>query len=271
MLKENKKNWIAVIGIMVIIFVSVVILFYLLSKNGHEKLLDLKRTSKNYSSKDEMINFLYDRYQVENGYKFSFVGSDIGDNYGLYYQNKKILFREFPDIYKNYILLDLINYDMYGYDEARNCYFYPLKEFKDVYFKYYGEVDSFNIDTSEKYLPRFYLDEDKICITKDEDNGQYHKVIDTYFVNGIYKNDEIIIYERVAFVQLNEKTIDFYQDYAMKNKVYSLDRDGADLSFIHQSKIVSNVLMQYKDKFSIYLYHYRKGEETYYLESITNR
>ena len=138
-----------------------------------------------------------------------------------------------------------------------------------MYVKYYGEENSFNIDISDKYSPRFYLDNGKICITKDEEGKQYSKAIDTYFVNGIDKDNEIIIYERVAFVKIGNNFIYFYGDYSMKDKVYSLDKSKADLSFIHNSKIVSNVLMQYRDKFPIYEYHYKKGESTYYLESIS--
>ena len=268
---QKKKNITSIIITGVVLLISIVLLLYVFSNSGKANQLDLTKTSKNQESKDEMIGFLYDRYQVEDGNKFSIVGSDIysdiNDYYGLYYR-KKVKFDDFPDIYKSYILLDLMNYKDHEYDSNRNCYFYSLDEFKDAYSKYYGSLDHFSIDTSDKYLPRFYLDKDKLCISSEMDQMNYTKVIDTYFVNGIYKDNEIIIYERVAFIKVNGNSIDFYQDYSMKNKVYSLEKGKADLSFIHNSKIVSNVLMEYKDKFSIYEYHYRKGEGTYYLDSI---
>lgn len=270
---KKKKNIVSIIIIGIVLLISIVLLLYVFSNSGKANHLDLYKTSWNNEAKDEMVGFLYDRYQVEDGYKFFLVGSDmnrdIEDTYGLYYRGKKTTFEEFSSIYKSYILLDLMNYDTHGYDDKRSCYFYPLDEFKDAYLKYYGGIDDFKIDTDEKYSPRFYLDNDKICITKDEEGKQYSKAIDTYFVNGIYKDNEIIIYERVAFVKIGNNFIDFYGDYSMKDKVYSLDKSKADLSFVHNSKIVSNVLMQYRDKFPIYEYHYKKGESTYYLESIS--
>lgn len=269
----KRKNIVRIIIAGIIAFIILIIVLLLLSGAKDERLLDLYKTSWNNEAKDEMVGFLYDRYQVEDGYKFFLVGSDmnhdIEDTYGLYYRGKKTTFEEFSSIYKSYILLDLMNYDTHGYDDKRSCYFYPLDEFKDAYLKYYGGIDDFKIDTDDRYSPRFYLDNDKICITKDGEGKQYNKAIDTYFVNGIYKDNEIIIYERVAFVKIGDNFIDFYGDYSMKNKVYSLDKSKTDLSFVHNSKIVSNVLMQYRDKFPIYEYHYKKGESTYYLESIS--
>ena len=269
----KRKNIVRIIIAGIIAFIILIIVLLLFSRTKDERLLDLYKTSWGNEAKDEMVGFLYDRYQVEDGYKFFLVGSDMNhdveDTYGLYYREKKTIFEEFSSIYKSYILLDLMNYDTHGYDDKRSCYFYPLDEFKDAYLKYYGVIDDFKIDTDDRYSPRFYLDNDKICITKDVEGKQYSKAIDTYFVNGIYKDNEIIIYERVAFVKIGDNFIDFYGDYSMKDKVYSLDKSKTDLSFIHNSKIVSNVLMQYRDKFPIYEYHYKKGESTYYLESIS--
>ena len=269
----KRKNIVRIIIAGIIAFIILIIVLLLFSRTKDVRLLDLYKTSWNNEAKDEMVGFLYDRYQVEDGYKFFLVGSDmnhdIEDTYGLYYREKKTTFEEFSSIYKSYILLDLMNYDTHGYDDKRSCYFYPLDEFKDAYLKYYGVIDDFKIDTDDRYSPRFYLDNDKICITKDEEGKQYSQAIDTYFVNGIYKDNEIIIYERVAFVKIGDNFIDFYGDYSMKDKIYSLDKSKTDLSFIHNSKIVSNVLMQYRDKFPIYEYHYKKGKSTYYLESIS--
>lgn len=269
----KRKNIVRIIIAGIIAFIILIIVLLLFSRTKDGRLLDLYKTSWGNEAKDEMVGFLYDRYQVEDGYKFFLVGSDMNhdveDTYGLYYRERKTIFEEFSSIYKSYILLDLMNYDTHGYDDKRSCYFYSLDEFKDAYLKYYGVIDDFKIDTDDRYSPRFYLDNDKICITKDVEGKQYSKAIDTYFVNGIYKDNEIIIYERVAFVKIGDNFIDFYGDYSMKDKVYSLDKSKTDLSFIHNSKIVSNVLMQYRDKFPIYEYHYKKGESTYYLESIS--
>lgn len=270
----KKKNIIRIFIAGIIAFIVFLMVLILLSMNKKDDSLDLYKTSNNNESKDEMIGFLYDRYQVEDGNKFSVVGSninkDIEDTYGLYYRDKKVTFKDFSDIYKSYILLDLMNYDVHGYDEKRNCYFYSLDEFRDAYKKYYGSIDDFKIDTNDRYSPKFYLDGDTMCISKDDGNDlNYSKVIDTYFVNGVNHGDKIIIYERVAFVKITDKTIEFYRDYLMKDKIYSLDKSKVDLSFIHQSKVVSNILLKYQKKFSIYEYQYKKGNSTYYLESIS--
>ncbi len=267
-MKKRKR----IIIVVVVIIMFVLIGLYVTNKMSRDnsKTVDLKQVSKNHQIDDEMITFLYDRYHPEDQLKFQIVGSDIGKYYGFYYQKKKVMFQEIPSIYKNYILLDLINYDDRGYDENRNCYLYPLDEYKDIYQKYYGSLDDFDIDTSEEYSPRFYLNKDTICISKEENlEGDYKKTIDTYFVNGIYQDDEIIIYEKVAFVKINDKNIEFYKDYSMKNKVYTLKGDQVDRGFIHNSKIVSNVLIEYQDQFPLYEYRYIKGDNTYYLESIS--
>lgn len=269
MKKKKKVIMISLIGIGVVVLVSVVSLY--LSKDKETDSLVVNQTSNNYQPKEEMIQFLYERYNVENGSKFSIVGSDsyskFDDSYGFYYKGN-VTFKDFSDIYKSYILLDLMNYQDGKFDKGRNCYFYSLDEFKDAYRKYYGSVDDFKIDTNSNYSPRFYLEDNQLCISKDDYGFDYHKAVDTYFVNGVSKGDKIIIYERVAFLNITDKTVDFYSDVKMKNKVYSLNKSKADLGFIHQSKVVSNVLLKYQKKFPIYEYQYKKGDSTYYLESI---
>lgn len=271
-MKQKKQIiMISLIGICVVILSGII--FFYFFRDSKKDTINLNKTSRNYQSSNDTIRFLYDRYQVEDGNKFSIVGSntysEIDDSYGFYYKND-IKFKDFPSIYKNYILLDLINYQTGKYDEDRDCYFYSLDEFKDLYKKYYGSVGDFKIDTNAKYSTKFYLDTDNLCISSNRDVLDYSKTIDTYFVNGVFEENKIIIYERVAFVNITDKTVDFYSDYLMKNKVYSLNKEKADLSFIHQSKIVSNVLLKYQKKFPIYKYQYKKGNSTYYLENISS-
>ena len=256
MKKKKKVIMISLIGIVVVVLVSVVSLSLYLSKDKETDSLVVNQTSNNYQPKEEMIQFLYKRYNVEDGSKFSIVGSDsyskFDDSYGFYYKGN-VTFKDFSDIYKSYILLDLMNYQDGNFDKGR---------------KYYGSVDDFKIDTNSNYSPRFYLEDNQLCISKDDYGFDYHKAVDTYFVNGVSKGDKIIIYERVAFLNITDKTVDFYSDVKMKNKVYSLNKSKADLGFIHQSKVVSNVLLKYQKKFPIYEYQYKKGDSTYYLESI---
>ena len=268
MKKKKQFMIISLIGICIVVLIGIIFICF---KGNEDNLLDLNKTSRNYQSNNDTIKFLYNRYQVEDGSKFSIVGSDvfkdIGDTYGLYYKDN-ITFKDFPDIYKDYVLLDLINYKNGKYDENRDCYFYSLDEFKDLYKKYYGSIDNFNIDTNDKYVTNFYLDNDNLCISSNDVFTNYNKAIDTYFVNGVLSGDNIIIYERVAFIDITDKTVDFYNDYLMKNKIYSLNKDKIDLNFIHNSEVVSNVLLKYQKKFPIYEYKYIKGDSTYYLESI---
>lgn len=268
---RKKDNFI--IGIIGgIIFVVIILFLYFISFGGKKQELDLSQTSKNKVSSSKVIQMLYDRYQAEDGLKFQIVGSDISreidNNYALYYKGK-VKFSDFPDIYKSYILLDLINYNQGSYDEKNSCYNYSLEEFQDIYKKYYGSLNSFSLDTNTQYLPNFSLNQDNICISSNDNiNNDYSKVVDTYFVNGVLKDDEIVIYERVAFINLGGSTIDFYSESDMKNKVYSLSSGSVDLSFIHNSKVVSNVLLEYQRKFPIYEYHYVKNGDSYYLDYI---
>lgn len=265
-MKKN-RNKLIIIFISIIILIIIALVLINFNKDNNSVKLDNKNVSNNLTPNDEMINFLYERYQVEDNLKFQIAGSNTYNDYAFYYKKNKVTFNDFSDIYKSYILLDLMNYQ-YDYDEEKNCYYYSLDEFKNIYEKYYGKVDDFNIDTNEEYQPHFYLSNNSICISREEPHHNYNKTVDTYFVNGVYQNDKIIIYERVAFIKIKNNVLEFYQDYNMKNLIYTLEKENIDLGFINNSKIVSNVLINYQDKFPIYKYTYIKGENTYYLESI---
>lgn len=243
--------------------------FSIKQRGNHKEKLDNREVSSNLVIEDETINFLYERYHLEDGLKFTIAGSDIyKDSYAVYYSKDKVIFDDFPDIYKSYILLDLINYQD-DYDNDRECYRYSLQEFKDTYLKYYGSVDNFEIDTKEEFQPHFYLSDEEICISSDDSlRNNYSRTVDTYIVNSFYQDDEIIIYERVAFIKINGDKLEFYSDYKMKDKVYTMELSGVDTNFMNNSKVVSNVLINYQDEFPIYEYTYVKGENTYYLESI---
>ena len=270
-MKIDKKFWI-ILGIFVVLLIFIIASFGKNDKNNIKK-LDMNKTSINYSVKDDTIQFLYDRYHPENGLKFFIAGSNLvsNDNYAFYYKKDKVDYKDFPSIYKNYILLEVMNYKDHPLDEERNCYLYSLVEYQNAYQKYFGSLDGFEVDVSEKFNPHFYLDEDNICISDSNETNveSYQKTIDTYMVNAVYQEDKIIIYEKVAFVKVKDEVFEFYEDYDMKKLVYSLDRENTDSSFLNDSQVVSNVLMNYQDEFSLYQYNYIKGESTYYLESIT--
>lgn len=263
----NKKYRNTIIVVAILLLLIILLLIFPKNEEKKNEQKEINGVSLNHTIDDENITFLYDRYHSEEGLKFNLVGSDIYDDYAFYYKKKKVNFDDFSNVYKNYILLDLMNYRS-DYDQERKCYRYSLKEFKDIYFKYYGSLDGFNLNISEDYSPQIYVDNEVICISDNHGNSDYQKTIDTYMVNGIYDDDKIIIYERVAFVKVTDKKVEFYKDYKMKNKVYSLSKKDIDMSFIHSSDTVSNVLLKYQNKFPIYQYTYVKGSDTYYLESI---
>lgn len=269
-MKIDKKFWI-ILGIFVVLLIFIIASFGKNDKNNIKK-LDMNKTSINYSVKDDTIQFLYDRYHPENGLKFFIAGSNLvsNDNYAFYYKKDKVDYKDFPSIYKNYILLEVMNYKDHPLDEERNCYLYSLKEFENAYQKYFGSLDGFEIEVSEEFSPRFYLDEENICISNSDEIhiGSYEKAVDTYMVNAIYQGDKIIIYERVAFIKIKDDVLEFYRDFDMNNLIYSLDRDNIESVFLNSSQVVSNVLVNFQDEFPMYQYTYVKGESTYYLESI---
>lgn len=266
-MKKNKRKIIILIGVLVLFIVLFIIIVN--KKKDYIEKIDLGGVSSNYQIDDEMVTFLYERYHPENGLLFSLIGSNsqVKDYYGYYYKEDKTDFDKFPDILRNFILLNTITYNEGGYDEERRCYLYSLEEFRDLYHKNFGNLDQFKVEVYDNIVPHIYLNESSICIT-DEVSSNYTKVVDTYLVNADYQDDRIIIYERVSFLLLTDKDIEFYSDYKMEKKVYSLNKEDIDLSFVNNSKIVSNVLLKYEDEFPIYEYTYIKGEDTYYLESI---
>ena len=105
----KRKNIVRIIIAGIIAFIILIIVLLLFSRTKDGRLLDLYKTSWGNEAKDEMVGFLYDRYQVEDGYKFFLVGSDMNhdveDTYGLYYREKKTIFEEFSSIYKSFSFL----------------------------------------------------------------------------------------------------------------------------------------------------------------------
>lgn len=260
----NQKR-LVILGCIIVIIILFLAFLGMQGKNNSSK-LDLYQVSNNYRVDDEMVMYLYDKYQVEDGLKFALIGSDIfsQEEYGLYYKSKKMTFKQFPHLLKHIILLNDINYQEDGYDEERQCFLYSMEEYKNLYQKNYGSLEDFNL----KDVDEIEEVEDKICIHELSGRGPYQFSLDTYFVNWFLQDDEIIIYERVAFIKITDTALEFYSDYKRKKHVYSLDKDKSDITFINNSKVVSNVLLKYQSKFPIYQYTYVKGKDTYYLESI---
>lgn len=261
---NNKKKFIF-IGILglVIIFIILIHIF----RTPAVDLTYLKGVSKNLEKDDSIIMELYKRFNPENELLFDLVGSETKNGYyGFYYQDDKVNYKELPDILKNYIVLQNSDYKTYSYNEEGHYYELPFIILKDVYYKIFGKNDmSFSFDVN--LFPKVEVVEDDVRVY-DYVALDYNSAVDTYFVNGVYQDDKIIIYERVAFVKVNDKDIEFYADYARTNLIYTLEKKGTNLGFLKDRNLVSNVLLEYQDKFPLYQYTYEKGVDSYYFKSI---
>jgi len=265
MKKENLIKYIIVGSMILIIFVVII---GWLGKNSSNSRIDLYSVSKNYSVDNEMIMGLYNRYNPENELLFNIIGSDHTEMYAYYYKKDKTAYKDLNNNIKSVILFNDADYKSGEYDSKRNCYYMSVNSYKAIYKKLYG-YDDYDIKFSEDFEPRVYVDGDNLCIGS-KDNVLYSKVIDTYMVNAVMEDKNIIIYERVAFIKVDKDILYFYKDYNMTNLVYALKvTKDLDTSFINNSNIVSNVLLKYQDKFDLYEYTFLEGEDSYYFESIS--
>lgn len=261
-MKINKYFLIGLISVL-LLFVVLIVVF---NKKEETLKFNLNEVSHTYKVDDEEGMLLYNRYQVEEGILFNFVGSNsFDDSYGYYYSGKVL---ELSNFIKNIILIKDSDYGTWDYDMDSYCYKISIDEFKNQYYDFYHDKEV-DLSFDDKYNNVIIVDDNNICI-KDTINGtEYTKVVDTYLINIVRLNGKIIIYERVAFIKTGDKSFKFYKDSEMKDLVYELKRtDEVDISFINNSELVSNVLLEYADKFDIYTYTYTKGENGYYLESI---
>ena len=258
-----------VIGIL--IFFVVIIFILLFDKYNSKVVIDEEKllgVSNNNYIEDSRTRNLYNKYNGEDELKFHIIGNNSSDEYALYYRKDKVTFDDFSNILKNYILLDTFTYYESGYDNENDCFLYPLETYKDIYRKNYGSLKGFSFEG----VKTIKVLEDNLCISDmsdKSDNSNYDVFYDTFVVNTIKDNDIITIYERVIFIEKKGNSYYFYKDYEMKDLVYKLKNgDKLDTSFINNSKIVSNVLLEYQDKLDIYEYTYVKGVDTFYLESV---
>lgn len=253
-----------------IIFIScliALILFSLLYKKDEKdtlKKLDLNKTSFNFVVNDNDGMMLYRRFQPEDGLLFDLIGSDSFKDYYAYYF-KKNKTNTLSNFVKNIVLLTDADYTKWNFNKDNNCYEITLDDYKVVYDKLFND-NNLKIDFDNEFIVA-NSDDNKICV-EERFKTRYTKVLDTYLVNIVRLGDKIIVYERIAFIKITDKKILFYDSYKMNNQIYSLNIEKSDMSFINNSKVVSNVLLQYQDKFPLYQYTYSKGIDTYYLESI---
>ena len=261
---KNRKKYILSIIICFLVIIVVFEIFNLFFSKDVSKKLDLNKVSYNYKVHDSDGMMLYHRYQPEDGLLFNLIGNNgFKDYYAYYFKKNKI--DNLSNFVKNIILLNDADYTKFNYDDKNNCYQISYDDYKIIYDKLFNDAD-YILNFDEEFISINYNDKD-VCV-KEFRTSNYKKVLDTYLVNIVRLNGKIIVYERVAFIKITDEKLIFYSDYKMKNEVYSLDAEKVDISFINNSEIVSNVLLQYQNDFPLYQYTYIKGVDTYYLESI---
>ena len=267
-MKIERKDLIKYIIIGVIILIVFILIVVLLGNNKNNNNINLNKVSDNYIVEDDMVMTLYERYNPETELLFDLIGSDNNkDYYGYFYKSDSVKYKDLDNVIKNSILFDDADYKTGKYNEDKQCYYMYISAFKGIYTKLFG-TDDYNINFDESFNPRVYVEDDKICIGTS-DGGSYNNVIDTYMVNAIKDDGYITIYERVAFIEIGDKYLYFYKDIEKKNLVYKLKiTSKTDMGFINDYSKVSNVLLKYQDKFDLYEYTYKEGEDSYYFESI---
>lgn len=267
-MKIEKKDLIKYIIIGVIVLFVFILIIVLITNNKDDNKINFNKVSDNHVVEDSMVMTLYERYNPETELMFNLIGSDINkDYYGYFYKSDKIKYKDLDDVVRSTILFDDADYKTGEYNEENRCYYMSKDTFSVIYKKIFGK-DDYNIDFGEKFNPVVYDEGDSICIG-EVNSGNYKNVIDTYMINAINKGDYITIYERVAFVEIGDKYLYFYKDIKKKDLVYKLEITGkTDMGFINDYTKVSNVLLKYQNEFDLYEYTYKKGEDSYYFESI---
>lgn len=251
-----------VVGLIFIIIILLLLLFY---KDNDTFRLDINNVSFNNVVDDEEGMMLYNRYQVEDGLLFNFIGSNMYDGYYGYFYKDEV--KNIPSSLKNIILIKNADYGSWDYDMDSRCYCSSLDNYKSFYNNLYGD-EELDLTFDEKLNSKLIVDDNSICIIDTIDNN-YTKAIDTYLVNIVRIDEKIIVYERVIFIEMKDDYLYFYKDYKQKELIYKLKvTSELDISFINNSEIVSNVLLEFQNELDIYEYTYVKVEDTYYLEGI---
>lgn len=263
------KKYKRLIIVSIIVFVIIIGVIYLLNlppKNKEEK-INVNDVTVVKDSKDPNIRDLYHQLNPEEGILFDLMGTDINKKYyAYYYRENELDFASFDDTLKTYLTINSVDYKTYP--KNNNCYKIKNDDLNIIYHKIFKTDKDLSLNTISNGNPRIDKGDNDICIY-DRDNVTYSKTVDTYFVNAVYQGNKLIIYERVAFINIIGDNIEFYSDVDMKNKIYTLVRQNTDLDFINNSNVVSNVLLKYQQNFNIYTYTLIKDGEYYKFDSIS--
>lgn len=262
----DKKN-IKLIISSSIIFILIITYIWLISINKIEdKNINTYEVSNIKDSNDPIIRDIYHQFNPEEDILFNLIGSGKDNNYyAYYYKNDKITFNELDNVVKTYLTIHSIDYKNAPVDLNKNCYQVKSNDLKIAYEKIFNQ-NNFKLDNTVNN-PKLEINNEDICIY-DTNTSDYNYTLDTLFVNAAYQDNELLIYERVAFIKLDDNNLEFYSDYDMKNLIYKANRSETELSFLNNLNIVSNVLIRYQEKFNIYKYTFEKNNEHYYFKSI---
>ncbi len=263
----DKKN-IKLIIISTIIFILITTCIWLVSKNKVEdKNINVYEVSNINDNKDPVIRDIYHQFNPEDDILFNLIGSgnDI-NHYAYYYKNDKITKEQLDNTIKTFLTIHSFDYKNAPIDKVKNCYQVKISDLNITYEKLFNKTN-FQID-KQITNPQLEINNNTVCI-HDYNAIDYNYVLDTLYINATYQENELLIYERVAFIKLEDSNIEFYSDYDMKNLIYKANRSEIELSFLNNLNIVSNVLVRYQEKFDIYTYTFEKNNGNYYFKSIS--
>lgn len=262
----NKKN-IKLVIIIVVIFGLIITYLWLLARNSvKDKNINIYEVSNVNDSNDPVVRDVYHQFNPEDGILFNILGSGRDKlYYGFYYKGGKFGVSDLDDVVKTYLTVHSYDYKNSSVNTNKNCYEVNINDLNITYEKLFNN-NSFVINNSLDNI-RMDVDMNNVCIYDGAVNN-YNYALDTMFVNGFYQDDQLLIYERVAFIRILENEMEFYTDYDMKNLVYKLKKSDINTSFLNNTNIVSNILLKYQDKFNIYTYTFAKNDDYYTFVSV---
>ena len=264
----DKKN-IKLVIVTIITFIILVIIIWLLAQNKTTaKTMETNEISNINDNNDPIIRDIYHQFNPEDDILFNILGSgNDKETYAYYYKQDKMTYEYLSNEIKNYLTIHSYDYKNSSINKERNCYQVKIKDLEETYKKLFNK-NEFKLTNSD-YSPKVELiNNDTACIY-DSINTNYKYTLDTLLVNATYQDDELIIYERVAFIKITNDFVEFYSDYNMENLIYKELKKDINLSFLNNLNIVSNALTKFQDKFNIYTYTFTKNSNNYYFKSIT--
>ncbi|MBR3162421.1 MAG: hypothetical protein IKF19_06805 [Bacilli bacterium] len=262
----DKKNTKLIIT-SIIIFIIIIICLWLISKNRiEEKNINLYDVSNINDHDNPIIRDTYHQFNPEDDILFNILGS--GNNkefYAYYYKNDKVTSEELNEIIKTYLTIHSFDYKNSLVDTNKNCYQVKINDLNITYEKLFDD-NKFKVSNSLNN-PKIEINNDNVCIY-DTITNNYIYTLDTLFVNAAFQDDELLIYERVAFIKIDENNLEFYSDYDMNNLIYKINKSDIDANFLNNPNVVSNILIKYQEKFNIYIYTFEKNNTHYVFKSV---